>query len=283
MNFPAGKWIVPLALIAGACSRSRPAPSEIHATRAADVPIASTGPWSFSHSTGTRAYRISRMASVQGIADSAARREVVTNFTHQILTLDTTDTGLSFTAVVDTFAVTTQGIVGPAQTVELPIELAGTISPAGIRIEIPARDRCNAARATAATDLYNLLAPFPTRLVKGTTWRDSITVSGCQAGIPTTTTTRRFFTVSGEVSHLGQPRLLLTRADTAVYRGDGAYNQHRMLVEGTGTGSALYYLDTRTGEVAHLVTAQNSGMRVTSSGRVHAFTQNVNQEFVRVR
>jgi len=283
VNRLSGILLVSLAVLAGACSRSRPSPSDIHATRAADVPIPSTGPWSFAHSPGTRAYRISRMASVEGTADSAARREVVTNFTHQTLTLDATDGGLSFTAVIDTFAVTTQGAVGPAQTVELPIELAGTVIPAGIRIATPTKYPCSAARATAATDLYNLLAPLPARLTRGMTWRDSITVSGCQAGIPTTTITKRIFTVSGEVSHSGQPRLLLTRTDTAVYRGDGAYNQHRMLVEGRGAGSALYYLDTATGAVAHLITAQTSGMNVTTSGRLHTFTQNVNQEFVRVR
>jgi hypothetical protein len=283
VNRPSGKWLVLLAVLAGGCSRSRPAPSEIHATRAGDVPIPSAGPWNFSHSAGTRSYRISRLASVQGIADSAARREVVTNFTHETLTFDTADSRLRFTAVVDTFAVTTQGVVGPAQTVALPIELNGTVSSAGTQIEPATSGPCNAARATAVTDLYNLIAPFPPRLTRGTTWRDSITVSGCQAGIPTTTTTRRVFSVTGEVRHAGQPRLLLTRTDTATYRGEGAYNQHRMIVAGTGTGTALYYLDTTTGEVSHLVTAQTSDMRVTSSGRVHTFNQSVNQEFVRVR
>lgn len=282
MNHSSGKWLVLLAVL-GACSRSRPAPSEIHVTRAADVPIPSAGPWSFSHSAGTRSYRISRLASVEGIADSVARREVVTNFTHETLRLDTADSRLSFTAVVDTFAVTTQGVVGPAQTVELPIELSGTVGTAGVQLESAPRGHCNAARATAATDLYNLLAPFPPRLSRGMTWSDSITVSGCQAGIPTTTTTRRVFSVTGEVRHESQPRLLLTRTDTTSYRGEGAYNQHRMIVSGTGTGSALYYLDTMSGEISHLVTAQASDMRVTSSGRVHTFSQSVNQEFVRVR
>jgi hypothetical protein len=56
-----------------------------------------------------------------------------------------------------------------------------------------------------------------------------------------------------------------------------------MELSGTGNGSALYYLDPASGEVAHLITAQSSQIRVTTSGRVHSFTQIANQEFVRVR
>lgn len=284
MNRSFGSWLgISLAILAGACARSRSAPPEIHAVRAADIPTLSAGPWAFSYSPGTRAYRITRMASIQGTADSASRREVVSSFTHQLLTLDTVGNQLSFTAVVDTFAVTTQGVVGPPQSVQLPIQLSGVLSPAGISLESSTNEDCNAPRATAATDLYNLLAPFPRRLTKGAVWRDSITVAACQAGIPTTTNIRRTFSVSGEVVHAGQPLLLLTRADTISSRGTGAYDQHHMLVEATGTGSALYYLDTRTREVIHLVTAQGSQIRVTTSGRVHSFAQSVNQEFVRVR
>jgi hypothetical protein len=115
------------------------------------------------------------------------------------------------------------------------------------------------------------------------TWRDSISVEGCQARIPTTTRTRRVFKVEGEVIHNGQPRLMLTRMDTLVSRGSGAYDQHRMEMSGTGSGSGLYYLDRATGEVSHLITVQSSQIRVTTSGRMHAFSQITTQEFVRVR
>lgn len=273
-----------LAVLAGACATSRSSPPDLPGEpRPADISTATTGPWSFARASGTIAYRITRSASIEGMADSVLRREVVSNFTHQILTLEPAGEEMAFRAVVDTFALTTQGVVGPAQLVELPVELSGTVGSTGVRIESPANGSCNAARATVATDLYNLLTPFPSRLSKGAVWRDSTSVSGCQAGIPTTATSKRTFTVAGEVAHSGRLLLLVQRADSVTARGEGAYGQHRMLVEGTGVGSALYYLDTISGEVSQLTTSQRSWIKVVTSGRVHSFTQTTNQEFVRVR
>lgn len=282
MNRSFSKWLwVFVAVLAPGCGGSRSSPGAPGESRV--VPTPTVGPWSFSHSPGTRAYRISRTASIQGIADSAARRETVTNFTHEILTFEPTEAGLVFRAVVDTFALKTEGVVGPPQPVELPIQLTGVIGSSGVRIEPVANSACNAAQATVATDLHSLLAPFPPRFSKGTVWRDTIAVSGCQAGIPITTTTRRTFRVSGEVLYSGQPLILVHRTDSLLARGEGAYNQHRMMVQGFGVGGALYYLDVTSGEISWLTTSQTSQIRVTTSGRLHSFTQITNQEFVRAR
>jgi len=118
---------------------------------------------------------------------------------------------------------------------------------------------------------------------KGTSWRDSISTSGCHAGIPTNAVTRRTFTVSGELDHSGRRLILVERVDSVTARGSGAYNQHRMQVESTGNGTAAYYLDAGSGEVFQLTSSQRSLIRVMTSGRVHTFTQVANQEFVRVR
>lgn len=284
MNRSSGMFLYGLVALLGiACAGSRSGPAEIGAVRAADIPVSSSGPWSFSHSPGTREYRISRSATIQGWIDSDSREEVVTNLTHQILTFDSTENGLTFKSVVDKFDLKTEGVVGPAQPVQLPIQLSGIVTAAGIQLDAAAGEQCDAVQSIAVTDVHNLIASFPPRLAKGMAWRDSISVSGCQAGIPTTTRTRRAFKVDGEVLHRGQSLLLLTRMDTLVSRGTGAYHQHRMEVGGTGSGSALYYLDPATGVVSHLITVQSSQLKVTTSGRLHAFSQIANQEFVRVR
>jgi hypothetical protein len=56
-----------------------------------------------------------------------------------------------------------------------------------------------------------------------------------------------------------------------------------MVVQGKGVGSATYYLDITAGEISWLTTSHNSQIRVTTSGRLHSFTQTANQEFVRIR
>jgi hypothetical protein len=269
------------AMLALGCGVSRSAPSAPEESRV--IPTSTVGPWSFSHSPGTRAYEISRTAAVQGMADSEARQEKVSNFTHEVLTFEPAGERLVVRALVDAFTLKTEGIVGPAQPVELPIQLSAAITPSGVRIEPSANNGCNAAEATITTDLHNLLAPYPPQFSKGAVWRDTIVVSGCQAGIPITTTTRRTFRVSGEVMYSGQPLILVQRTDSLSARGEGAYNQHRMMVEGRGVGTALYYLDITAGEISWLTTSQGSQIRVTTSGRLHSFSQTTRQEFVRVR
>jgi len=279
-------WLsVSLVILSAACASPRGAPRELPpVARPSGTPTSSTGPWTFRHAPGTRAYRITRNASIDGLTDSASRREIVSNFTHEILTLDEVGGGdLAFKAVVDTFSVTTQGSVGPAQPTTLPVELLGSVGASGVRLESPPSDECNPVRATVATDLYNLLPRFPSSMSKGTSWRDSISTSGCHAGIPTNAVTRRTFTVSGELDHSGRRLILVERADSVTARGSGAYNQHRMQVESTGNGTAAYYLDAGSGEVSQFTSSQRSLIRVTTSGRVHTFTQVANQEFVRVR
>lgn len=279
-SFVGWLWIS-LVISASACAASRPSrPDAPDASRI--VPTSAVGPWTFSHSSGSKAYRISRTASVQDITDSSVRREVVSNFTHEVLTFEPAGEEIGFRAVVDTFTSTTEGSVGPPQLVELPLQLSGAVTPTGIRIEYPANTVCNAIRATVTTDLHNLITPFPVQLSKGARWRDSTAVTACQAGIPTTTTTSRIFTASGEVMHSGRSYILVQRADSIIAHGDGAYNQHRMLIEGAGVGSALYYLDIVSGEISRLTTSQSTQIRVTTSGRVHSFTQTANQDFLLV-
>jgi hypothetical protein len=277
--------VVPLlAIVSAACAPGRRPPSELPPLpRLPDTPTPSAGPWTFAHAPGTRAYRISRNASVEGGADSASRREIISNFTYETISLETGDQQTVFRAVVDSFAVRTQGLVGPPHEVTLPVELTGSIGPDGVHIQNALDDGCNAVRATAVTDLNNLLTPFPSPLSKGATWKDSVSTSACQAGIQTTVSTKRRFNVTGEIDFSGRRLLLVQRLDSITALGDGAYNQHRMKVESRGTGTARYYLDPVSGEVAQMTTSHLSQITVTTSGRVRSFTQTTNQDLVQVR
>jgi hypothetical protein len=277
--------IVCLAILSSACAPSvRRPPAELPPLpRLPDTPTPSAGPWRFNHAAGTRAYRISRNASIEGTADSVSRREIVSNFTHETITLEPGEERTTFRAVVDSFAVLSEGLVGPPQQVVVPVELIGSIGNDGLRIEETSSGRCNAVTAIAVTDLHNLLTQFPSSLAKNTTWKDSVTTSGCYAGIQTTVATKRTFTVTGEIDFSGRRLLLIQRLDSISALGDGAYNQHRMKVESTGTGSARYYLDTGSGEVAQMTTSHLSRITVTTSGRMRSFTQTTNQDLVRVR
>ena len=246
------------------------------------VPVAPTaGASSFKYAPGMIRYRISRSAAIETTGlDSQTHREISTNITHELLTLEPTDQAMNFTAVIDTSATVTQGLIGSVQSVQLPTQISGSFADSGLTINADGTtSKCNTISSMLVTDLHNLLVPFPEGLSTGVSWRDSVNVQGCQAGIPTSAHTDRSYIVSGDASYEGNPVLVILRKDTTHAKGEGGLQQHRVSIDATGTGTALYYLDTGTGRVVRLVVDQIFDLGVTASARRSQFKQNSKQEF----
>jgi len=127
---------------------------------------------SFKYAPGTVTYRISRSAAIESSSpDSVGHREISSNITHELLTVEPADQATTFTVVVDTFATTTQGLIGPVQSVQLPIEISGSLTNNTLTINTEtAGERCNAISSMLVTDLHNLLIAFPGQLSSGVSW-----------------------------------------------------------------------------------------------------------------
>jgi hypothetical protein len=191
---------------------------------------------------------------------------------------------IQFTMVADTFATTTQNLVGPAQTSVVPIEIDGTMVHDTLRItDNTASAPCVPAQSAIVADVRNILVPFPAALEQGMVWTDSLGVSGCQAGIQTAARSLRSFRVSGEVSYDGQPAVVIERADIIHAHGEGAQQQHRLILEVNGTGTVLYYLSTTSGQILHANATQDLNLTITASGKSQSFKQNLKQEFALTR
>jgi hypothetical protein len=236
---------------------------------------------SFKYAPGAVRYRITRSAAIESTGpDLQTHREVSTNITNELLTLQPVDQATSFTAVIDTSATTTQGLIGSVQPVELPVQISGSLTNGALTINAePSRGKCNAVSSMLMTDLHNLLIAFPERLSTGVSWKDSVDVQGCQAGIPTSAHTTRSYVVSGNASYQGRPVLAILRTDTTSAKGAGGLQQHRVSVDAAGTGTALYYLDATTGQVVRLTIDQILDLGVTASATRSQFRQNSKQEF----
>jgi hypothetical protein len=290
MKFPDRRscWYL-LSGFAVACSggaRNSPpgVPSPLPTSPVAQAP-ASVAPTvevsSFKYASGAVRYRISRSAAIENTGpDLQTHREISTNITNEVLTLDPRDQTTNFTALIDTSATTTQGLIGSAQSVTLPIQLSGSLTSGTLIINAePAHRNCDAVTSMLMTDLHNLLIAFPERLSTGVNWTDSADVQGCQAGIPTSAHSTRSYIVSGSASYEGRPVLVILRTDTTRAKGEGGLQQHRVSIDAAGTGTAIYYLDTATGQVVRLAVDQTLDLGITASATRSQFRQNSKQEF----
>jgi hypothetical protein len=185
---------------------------------------------------------------------------------------------------VDSFTTTTQGLIGPVQPTQLPVQVSGSFTPGGLTINSQSPgEKCNPVHSVLFADLYNLLVPFPQQFSPGFSWTDSVEVRGCPAGVPTLSHTTRSFTVAGEVTYDGRPAVVVQRVDTTHAQGEGGLQQHRVSIDVHGTGTAVYYLDVASGRIMHLTTNQTLLFGVTASSRQYHLKQDSKQEFGIVR
>jgi hypothetical protein len=227
---------------------------------------------------------VSRSAVIESQSDSASHQEISTNITHESLTLEPTGDTVRFTATVDTFATTSQGTIGPVQLAQLPVLLSGSFVGDSLAILADSTpEKCNLAGSALSADLHNLLVHLPTQLTQGSSWRDSLEVTTCQGMIPMTARIARAYLVSGGITFEGDPVLVIQRTDTIQAHGEGAQQQHRLTVDATGTGNALYYLSPKDGRVLRLTAGQDLILAITTSGMTHHFKQRLKQDFSLVR
>jgi hypothetical protein len=277
-------WIFLVSFLIG-CATARTSPPVEPTPTLPPPPIVTTPSatsWAFNHTPGAIHYRISRSAVIERQSDSTNNREVSTNFTHELITLAPAggDSGIIFTAVVDTFSTTTQSLIGPVQPAQLPVQIQGVLADSGLTFKPDSiAGKCNPIGSALASDLHNLLTGFPTQLSQGQVWQDSVIATGCQAAIPTTSRIIRSYLVSGEAVFEGRPVVLVQRSDSIHGHGEGAQQQHRLILDASGTGNAVYYLDTRDGRVVRLTAEQELNLTINTSGKTHQFKQSSKQDF----
>ena len=242
------------------------------------------GAWTFNYAPGAIAYQISRSAGIESQSDSGSHREISTNITHELLTLELTADTIHFIAIIDTSSSTTQGVIGPVQSVPLPVQLSGSFIGDSLIISGDSiAEKCNPVSSTLSADLHNLLVRFPAQLSQGSEWRDSVELTACQGMIPTTAHITRSYIISGETAYQGGSVLLVQRTDSIHAHGEGAQRQHRVTLDASGTGNAIYYVSPKDGRVMRINTGQDLDLEITASGKIHRFKQSSKQEFNFVR
>lgn len=240
--------------------------------------------WTVNRSSGAISYQISRSAAIESQTDSNAHREISTNTAHELLTLNVTGDTTYFTAIIDTSATTTEGTIGPVQSVRLPVQLSGSVIGDSLTISTDSTsENCNPVTSALSADLHNLLIGLPVQLSQSSAWRDSLDISTCQAMIPTTVHIARSYIIAGETRYQGLPVVMVQRRDSIHAHGEGAQQQHRVTLDASGTGNGTYYVDPQNGFILHLNTEQNLDLAITASGKINRFRETSTQSFSSIR
>ena len=274
--------ILILSLVACTSGRVPVSPPSIPALPQPSEPRG-VGSWSFSYRSDTLHYRVTRSAAVESQSDSGSHREISTNNSHEVLSLSVAGDTVRYTATVDSFSTTTQGLIGPAQPVVLPVQISGVVDSASSQPDSSdtssGSSSCNPIQSSLTRDVGSLLVRFPPQLIPGLSWRDSTVRSACYAMIPMKAIVIRKFSVVGVAESDGKSSVLIQRTDSISAHGEGRQQQHQLIVDVTGTGGAAYHLSPEQGSVVLLTTNQDLNLTVRASGRTSRFRETAKEEF----
>lgn len=242
--------------------------------------------WSFIYQAGIAPYRITRTATIESIADSISPMvsDSSANIAHEVLALERIGDTIQFVLTVDTFATAAPERAGNPRAEVLPVEIKGQMTRDSLIFTRDSADiRCNPIASAAISDLHNLLVRFPAELISGMAWQDSVGFQGCQASIPTTVHITRSFRVMGPAPDTESDVVAVERSDSIHAHGEGAQQQHHVVLDATGSGTAVYYLSISDGRVLRASSDQGLDLTVTTSENTGRFRQKLKQELTLIR
>jgi hypothetical protein len=235
--------------------------------------------WSFSYAPGIASYEIRHTATINNLTDSLARQEIVTSLAHEVLTVERVGDTIQLTIAVDSFAISSQPVLGATPSAVLPAHLVGTLTSEGVQLASDTlAGKCDPVASAMRSDLHSLVTSFPPQMSEGMTWTDSVKAEGCQGMIPTIADISRVYRVTGETIFNGTPAIVIERRDSIRAHGEGAQQQHRLIIDAGGNGTALEYLGISDGRVIAITGSQELNITIAMSGQTHRFRQSLKQE-----
>ncbi len=288
---PERSWVWPIAIcfsLACASVHSSPVPAATpHPVAAVPAPIATPsdsvgrGPWTFTRTAGRATYLVTRNAVIQRADSGDGQTQVAANTTRETLTFEPSTQGINITAVVDSFSPMAHELNEQVQPVVLHVQSSALLADNVLTIKSDNdAEACSPISSVLTMDLHNLVIPFPDSLIPGLVWKDSVTMKGCQAGIPTSSKVTRSFLVKGDTLSEGDPVVEVVRTDSASLEGEGGLQQHRVSIQAVGSGTGTYYLDMSSGQVLRLTTDQIVNVELTTVANKSKFVQHAKQEFL---
>lgn len=251
---------------------TKPAPVSV----APPVARASVGPWAYRPSTQRQGFTVEQTAVIAIHADTSTRTDTISTHVELAFTRAASGaTGGNVTAYAVQGA--GRGATLPAG-LALPFPFRADYSASGQQLDFTApRDAtpCSSVALAAAQSLRDLWFRAPDTLRVGTTWSDSSSYVVCRDAIPLRATARRAFRVSGSLERDGRVVLTVSRISRTTLDGTGAQFGETVGVNGAGSGSLDYELDTTSGEIVSAKGTSTLDLTLRSRVRTQVVRQTV--------
>ncbi|MFM8602768.1 MAG: hypothetical protein ACKOC2_01575 [Gemmatimonadota bacterium] len=159
----------------------------------------------------------------------------------------------------------------------VPLALAFDAARASVRITAPGVSGCGVDAAVAQMAREVLLAP-PSRLVRGTSWIDSLRTTICRDSIPLTLTSTRRYVVEDARIHDGRAVAVIRRRSTTTLSGTGSQFGEPVTITGEGQGELLFGLRLDDGQMTHGNGVSTLTLSLTGRRKSQVVTQNARLE-----
>lgn len=285
-----------LITVAG-CTRTVPTPEPAPRPADSTQPLSSTSPiigpgsrWRITSSIEPQEYSSIVNTTLELDSASARIHDTVTVHTRFTLSLKRLPTSVTISGSIEAFSIAAGNRVGaPTQLIVLPLSFSGQVNARGLTLKRVAGQTsgqttdCVNPGITAISTVQRNLVIVPEELQRGASWTDSSSTTGCSGSIPVIVTSIRTYSILGETEYAGDSAIALKKTDRTYFNGEGAQDQHRIIVKGEGSGSGVLYVTRSTGMMIDYESKHNTVVTITSSGQNQRFIQIVKEKTVAVR
>ena len=257
-SLPLFRWLL-LVAAASAC-RGRVPEQAISPPSPQPTPVeAMPTSWVLRPGLLSREYRIEQRARVAVVLDSAAPQADSTSIVVDASVRNAPPTGLTgLIRSVMVGALGTGPVVFPG--VVLPYAFTAAEPRPGVQVSLSGRpvssDPCASPAQVPLSVIRDLLVRPPDSLSLGREWSDPGAFSVCRDGVRLDAQSKRHFKVTGYETLGGTGFLLVARTGVTVFGGLSARGDDTTRVDGSGTNTMRYVLDSTTGDV---VSASGTG------------------------
>lgn len=246
--------------------------------------------WTISPTSKVHRYTSVTNAALELLDSTTTSRDTVISTVSFSLAVSRNATPASYSALVESIATTTgfkTGGTAASSRISLPFAFSGRFEPGRITLDFPKAQTevsidCANEVFSAVPVVQRSLILIPLQLSSGMTWTDSAVASICSGPLLVSLTSVRIYHVRGQAKINDHPAILLDQESRTSFNGEGAQNQHRIRVQGNGSGTTQLTVDTETGALIDAAGSHTTAIIVTSSGRNQRFTQTAREWLTRI-